>query len=261
VATIQGMGPCLIPNEHNYPCGRQIGEGEAIGTITTGLGVQAQSYVGHKACADGFYVRKAAQEKEKNLAMVKKMNQGPDGSVDPRNATDLVIGSIPLAKDEKSTNAIPIASTVIGDMGAEGAPFLGNLPEGATPAQAVAYAKGGEIAHSPGIDQPTVKASAAMVTDFGSQVLNSHLSHPTPQRAKPELQTGAPQPTAAQFPGVNMPSPEQLVNMLPTVDAFDGLVIIAQPGPVSQVTPEDVEDFIDLLRVQIKRARRQVGKV
>lgn len=221
MATIRGMGPCAIPQDNGLPCGRQINEGEPVGTIAKGSAFNPLPMVGHKRCADAYYQRVQAAEREKNLAMVQRINQaGAGGPVDNSTAFDPVQGSIPLEK-----SAVPVTSTtpgqIIGDM-SKGAHFIGDVPEGVSPSEAVQYAQGTPLG--------TPVGQAQMITD----------------------------PNLPQLPpGVEMPTREEMASMLPTLDAWKGKVVIAMPGPMTKVDPTDAEDFIELLKVQIARAKRQ----
>jgi len=95
-ASIRGIGLCMIPNDQGVPCGRQVAEGESIGTVLSG-GPQ----VGHKKCADAFHARRQAEERQKRSEMVKiGKQQGPGGDIgDPSTYPDaLASGSYPLEK-------------------------------------------------------------------------------------------------------------------------------------------------------------------
>lgn len=87
------MGSCLIPKENGSYCGKQIQEGEPIGTI--GLGTPPQPVIGHKACADDYERRAEATVKIGR-------QQGPGGPIgDPSGYDDaLAFGSVPLEKPE-----------------------------------------------------------------------------------------------------------------------------------------------------------------
>lgn len=91
--TVMGMGVCMIPKENDIPCGRQITEGEPIGSVVIGPG---NVVVGHKRCGDGFNMRK----KEKADMVKIARQQGAGGPVDMTTAEDMVYGSIPLQKPE-----------------------------------------------------------------------------------------------------------------------------------------------------------------
>lgn len=96
MALVKGLGSCLIAKENGYPCGRQIQEGEPIGTVV--VGHPGNPIVGHKACADAF-------NKRKQEATVKTgKQQGPGGSIgDPQAYDDaLAFGSFPLEKPESA---------------------------------------------------------------------------------------------------------------------------------------------------------------
>lgn len=132
---IKGLGVCLIPGEDGTPCGRQIEEGEPIGTVIHG-GPQ----VGHKRCANAFYIRKQDEERQKREDMVKiGKQQGPGGSIgDPATYPDaLASGSVPLEKkaeeDKPVTSAPP---TGVPDSSPPDAPKVGHqatiLDEGDT---------------------------------------------------------------------------------------------------------------------------------
>lgn len=239
MAVIKGMGPCAIPQDNGLPCGRQINEGEPVGTIAKGSAFNPLPMVGHKRCADAYYQRVQAAEREKNLAMVQRINQaGAGGPVDNSTAFDPVQGSIPLEKPEAP--ATPVApGQIIGDM-SQGAQFLGDLPEDASPADAVRYAQGEPI-------QTPEKPAPSLPNYVG------------PQSASPQPQAQmVTDPNLPQLPpGVEMPTREEMATMLPTLDAWKGKVVIAMPGPMTKVDPSDAEDFIELLKVQIARAKRQ----
>jgi hypothetical protein len=138
MANVAGMGKCTIPGEENdYPCGKQIQEGEPIGTVMIG----SQALVGHKKCADNFYARKAAAERKVRNSMVKKLNQdGPQGPVDFAHPTDLVQGATTVTTEPKGYDDPRDAAK------AAGAHFLGDLPMDATPDDAYRIATGsGEV--------------------------------------------------------------------------------------------------------------------
>lgn len=94
---VKGRGICLIPDGAGIPCGKQIEDGAPGGTVMSPTG----ALHGHKPCADGWYSRKAQQERLQREAMVKLAKQGePGGFVDVTKAEDAVIGSTPLMKPE-----------------------------------------------------------------------------------------------------------------------------------------------------------------
>jgi hypothetical protein len=71
---------------------------------------------GHKACADGWYSRKAAQERQAREASLKIAKQGePGGFVDVTKAEDAVIGSTPLVAKETAVD--PAQHTLAADPG------------------------------------------------------------------------------------------------------------------------------------------------
>jgi hypothetical protein len=186
-----------------------------LGTVARGSAYRPASVTGHKRCADDFYARIQNQEREKNFAMVQRINQREDGAVNPGDAFNPVQGSIPLEKVEKPEDK-PTPGTVIGDM-SQGAHFLGDLPEDATPTDAVRFAQGEPLSAQ---EKPPVPLGTAPVSAFYS----------------------AP-----------------LTDTLPTVDAHEGQVVLTLQHLQSQVTPEDAEDFIEVLKVYASRARRQRG--
>lgn len=96
MALEQGMGSCMIPvGENGYPCGKQIEEGEPIGSVLVGMG----SRIGHKRCKDAFYARRAQEAKD---AVAKNIKQaGPGGPVNLAGGEDAIMGSIPLVPPEK----------------------------------------------------------------------------------------------------------------------------------------------------------------
>lgn len=83
MAETKGMGSCLIQLESGNPCGRQINDGEAIGTVISVSG----PIVGHKRCADDYNRR----------TMVKQYQQkGAGGPMDTSNPKDMVENPTPL---------------------------------------------------------------------------------------------------------------------------------------------------------------------
>lgn len=101
MAEIKGMGACLVPNDEGKPCGRQIAEGEPIGTVMAASG----PIVGHRKCADAFHARKQQQERESRNSMVKDIKQaGAGGPLDFAGAKDTIMGSIPLEKSPNSSS-------------------------------------------------------------------------------------------------------------------------------------------------------------
>lgn len=83
----QGMGSCLIQQANGLPCGRQIAEGEPVGTVISG----ATAIVGHKRCADSFTQRKM----EDQVVKIGKQS-GAGGPVDVSTFADGVMHSTPL---------------------------------------------------------------------------------------------------------------------------------------------------------------------
>jgi hypothetical protein len=174
MALVKGMGACLIAKDTGLPCGGQIQEGEAIGTVISPGG----PLIGHKKCADDFHARKAAAEREKRSSVVQKMTQnGPGGPVDPRTATDMLAsGSVPLEKVpgrplEKPENPISAPGNIEGAVA-----FIGDLPEEASPDEAVAFVGGGTSWGN----QPTMTLSPTFADDLTAEEadeLERHRQH------------------------------------------------------------------------------------
>jgi hypothetical protein len=231
VAVIRGIGPCAIPGENGLPCGRQVAEGEPVGTIAKGTAFSPLPLVGHRRCADQYYARIQQQEREKNLAMVQRINQsGPGGAIDPTTAFNPVQGSIPLDKQVKAEPKTQAPGTVIGDL-SEGAHFIGDVPEDASPDEAVKYAKG----------EPIKAVGTWEVTDGLRNELRS--------------MQNIPMGTAPAQAFYNAP----VSDTLPQLDANDGKVIVTLMHLQSQLSLEDAEDLHQILGIQIGRARRQRG--
>lgn len=96
-APVKGIGVCLVPNEDGVPCGRQVAEGEPIGTVITA----GKPVVGHRNCANEYHRRQQAQYRTEREKMVKIGKQeGPGGVIgDPASYPDaLASGSYPLEK-------------------------------------------------------------------------------------------------------------------------------------------------------------------
>lgn len=247
MGSIKGRGPCPIPGENNLPCGRQILEGEPSGTITAGTAFSPHSMAGHKRCADDWYARKQQKERERNMAVVQRINQdGPSGAVNPSTAVDAVSGSIPL---ERPVSPLPSEGTlhnrnvpIVGDM-SNGAHFLGDVPEDASPAEAVQYAQGEpiKVLKEAGLQQP-----GRDIYQEGNHPQQSFLEHP---RQHPVL-------TAQQSYAKGI-----LGDPLPKVDAQAARVVLTElhvrPDGSLHLDPEDAEDLIALLGVNVNRARRQ----
>lgn len=256
MATVKGMGPCSIPGENNFPCGRQIAEGEPVGTITMGNVFNPQSAIGHRHCADAWWERKRSAEREQNFAMVKRVNQSQaGGAVNFNEAYDAVQGSVPLEKKD----TVPLSptertgTTIKGDL-SQGAHFIGDLPEDATPDQAVQYATGG------GTTQEQQAPDFSQYKPPGVPLL----PHPAPQLAQ-DFPPSTPRSTLVEGQSQLGFAPPQafynapLTEMLPQVDAADGKVIVTLGHLQAQVDVEDAEDFCQILGIQINRARRQQG--
>ena len=142
MAVVQGMGVCLIPTD-GIPCGRQIEEGEPIGTLALPFG---GTVVGHKACVDGYTAQK---EQEKDDTMVKRVDQaGPGGPVDMTKATDALVGSVPLEQGSSKEDPVKqalrvtqgVADTFVGDQPTpdwgEGVRPVAEVPLGSPPPEA-----------------------------------------------------------------------------------------------------------------------------
>lgn len=96
-SSIKGMGSCAIPGENGWPCGRQIAQGESIGTVI----INKQPSVGHKRCADAYTFREM-----QGTNVVKRADQQADGSVGPERDA-LGEGSFPLTGASKPEPAPP----------------------------------------------------------------------------------------------------------------------------------------------------------
>jgi hypothetical protein len=96
----KGMGSCLIQTAEGSICGRQIEEGDPIGTVMSAYGGPV---VGHKDCADAFEHRKREQQ------MVKiGRQQGAGGPMPgPEQYKEGIMGSIPLEKPEEPAPDLP----------------------------------------------------------------------------------------------------------------------------------------------------------
>lgn len=238
MGVVKGAGPCPIPRENGLPCGRQIGEGEPRGTITQGNAFNPQSQSGHKHCADAWWERKRAVERERNTAMVQRINQRPDGAVNPSDAFDPVQGSVSLDKDDTKE---PTRPQIVGDM-SQGAHFIGDLPEDAAPEDAVKYAKGEPIKVVKE-DAPGLQKAADFVSGLAGE-------EPYQRRSSQPILT-AQQSYARGILG----------DPLPKVDAQAARVVLAElhvrPDGTLHLDPEDAEDLIALLGVNVNRARRQ----
>lgn len=252
MGSIKGRGPCPIPGENNLPCGRQILEGEPSGTITAGTAFSPHSMAGHKRCADAWYARKQQQERERNMAVVQRINQdGPSGAVNPNTAVDAVSGSIPLERADapglqKAADFVnrlvgpPASSTIVGDM-SNGAHFIGDVPEDASPAEAVQY----------------VQAEPLKVVSERSENVYREGNHPQPGPWREDLQVQQrPVMTAQQSYAKGI-----LGDPLPKVDAQAARVVLTElhvrPDGSLHLDPEDAEDLVALLGVNVSRARRQ----
>lgn len=118
----KGMGVCLIPNDKDIPCSRQIEEGEPIGTVI----FNRTAMVGHRACANGYHQRTQAAEREKRVQSMKIGKQeGPGGAIgDPEKYPDaLAFGSKPLVPEEKIPPSGVTATSSDGQLAATAAPL------------------------------------------------------------------------------------------------------------------------------------------
>jgi len=146
----------MIPNEAGVICGKQIQEGEAIGTVIINGPV-----VGHKKCADGFHTRKQQSEREARHNMVKRYDQGgAGGPIDYNSERDGIQGSLPLEKPEPAESraeAVVVSASLKGSGGmqsqvqstpdlasitrAAGVHNIADVPLDATPTEAVEIAE------------------------------------------------------------------------------------------------------------------------
>lgn len=93
MAETMGMGVCLIYIAPNRPCGRQIQEGEPIGTVVLAGG----PVVGHKKCADNFRPAFAAVANAGGHPVKLGKQGGPGGAIPgPEGYDQAIAGSIPL---------------------------------------------------------------------------------------------------------------------------------------------------------------------
>jgi hypothetical protein len=224
MALIKGMGTCLIMGGDGLPCGKQIQEGEAIGTVTGGFN-DKMPLTGHKKCADAYHYRVQQSERAKREAQVKLMNQsGPGGPVDPTTATDaLVGGSIPLEKPEPELHIQTITAGL-----PPGSNYLGDLPEDATPDEAVAYA---EQPYSPAFDREAeAEKNRERMSSFPRQVATAKTGY---------------------LAGL-------VADSIPTVDAKDGRVVLTSGSQVLRLDPDDSDDLRELIAINANRARRQL---
>lgn len=170
--------------------------------------------------------------------MVQRINQRPDGAVNPSDAFDPVQGSVSLDKDDKKG---PTRPQIVGDM-SQGAHFIGDVPEDAAPEDAVRYAKGEPIKVVKEEPQQGVSQGLHLAEDTG-----------TPYQLQPHSR---PILTAQQSYAKGI-----LGDPLPKVDAQAARVVLAElhvrPDGTLHLDPEDAEDLIALLGVNVNRARRQ----
>lgn len=149
----KGLGTCLIQQADNTVCGKQIEEGEPIGTIMSPSG----PLVGHRNCAAAHYARKMQTEREKRDEMVKIARQsGPGGAVDMSTAEDAIENSTPLVKPD-STEKVPLDFSKVTFTDSTGAPDLFTEAERA------------ELEN---LKQKLLSARAGMVTEEVGKVLS-----------------------------------------------------------------------------------------
>lgn len=97
MSLVQGVGTCLAPQANGLPCGKQIADGEPIGTIV--INPIVGGIVVHRHCADAYEARK----REKEAVKLGKQ-AGPGGPIDPSSFQDaLAYGSVPLVPEEKAS--------------------------------------------------------------------------------------------------------------------------------------------------------------
>lgn len=89
MAEVKGLGVCMIPTSTGKPCGKQIQQGESIGTI---INAQRTPIVGHKKCAEAYETRTMKLGKQ----------GGPGGAIDESSYENAIMGSVPLEKPAKS---------------------------------------------------------------------------------------------------------------------------------------------------------------
>jgi hypothetical protein len=261
MAADQGMGNCLIPGADGLPCGKQINEGEAIGTIVLG-----GPRVGHKKCSDAYHARVQEAEREKRLNMVKRLDQGgPGGAVVYSSERDAIMGSIPL--DHKPGDPLPPdvpqphdgpdPSLLSGLAAAAGVANIANVPMDATPDEAVAMAMGEGYLAATVVGHPLPAAPESMQPDAPSSPADELADkwfemHKGKQADLDEIRT---EMGAGNLPKMTM------VTQPPDVRAENGMVTLSnlnldEDGKL-WLDPEDAESLADVLKIHIKRAWRQ----
>lgn len=93
MAEVKGLGVCMVPTSTGRPCGKQIHQGESIGTI---INEHRTPIVGHKKCAEAYETRTMKLGKQ----------GGPGGAIDDSSYSDALVGSIPLEKPAKSLEEV-----------------------------------------------------------------------------------------------------------------------------------------------------------
>lgn len=222
----KGLGSCLIPNEQGGVCGRQIQEGEAIGTVMLRPGGPV---IGHKACSDDFHRRKQEAEKQTRMAMVKRVDQGgPGGPINYSSERDALLGSLPLEKPEpvavqadlRGGSELAAEAEGLGALCAEaGIASLSDLPFEATPAEAVIAVKG--------------DAQEEPLPRFVTPISELRLGSTSPRVGGP-------------LPGVDTDGGMVRLHSF-QLDA-DGALLL---------DPQDAEDLMDIINAHIKHAWRQ----
>jgi hypothetical protein len=275
------MGNCTIPDAAGSICGKQINEGEAIGTIVLG-----GPRVGHKRCCDAYHARVQEKEREKRLQMVKRIDQGgPGGPVDYTSERDAVMGSIPLetrpggpapadtgdpsllgglaaAAGVRSVGDLPMEVNPV-EMMSEGEATPGakvtavQLPEGWTVTETTTLTPPGgiELTDEP---QQMPGASDYMSSDIDIDQLhrdlaNAQASTPAEELADKWYALHKGSSLTEFLPRV--PSP------LPAVAVDNGWVQLRgfelDAGGNLNLDPDDAEDLVNILQANIKRAWRQ----
>jgi hypothetical protein len=242
-----GMGNCMIPDANGVYCGRQIGEGEAIGTIVLG-----GPKIGHKRCADAYHARIQQAEREKRDAMVKRIDQsGPGGPVDHTTEREGIQGSIPLEHRPgdplREQGSQPDVSgqppDLAGLAASAGVHSIADVPMEATPDEAVA------LAQKQGIGAIVSAISGA--EDNGADALSPDVR----ERLAVEFGTG----NGGTY--TESPPPLLFASMPPDVRAENGMVtlrnIAVDDEGILWLDPDDASALADIIKIQMQRAWRQ----
>jgi hypothetical protein len=264
----------LIPDANGQMCGKQINEGEAIGTIVLG-----GPRVGHKRCADAYHARVQEKEREKRLQMVKRIDQGgPGGPVDYSTERDAVQGSIPLeTRPGGPLPDTPDPSLLGGLAAAAGVASVADLPMDINPVDMMSEAPapaGEETERAP------AEPASPRLPEGWQQLAGPQNGPPSaPEDMSPDIdldqlhhdfdtaQAITPaEEMADKWYAIHkgnadteflprMPSP------LPAVSVDNGWVRLRgfelDAAGFLNLDPDDAEDLVNILQANIKRAWRQ----